>query len=114
MWGLDQRLSPDLARMALDLAEERRSAGRPVQHELWLCLGAHAGERGLDALRGELDPANANTLGRRAAAYGLARAGAREELEGILSRESDDRVRCALQDALAENIQSSAFAQLTA
>jgi hypothetical protein len=41
--GLDERLSGELARMALDLADERRSAGRPVNPLLWLCLGAHGG-----------------------------------------------------------------------
>jgi hypothetical protein len=113
MWGLDGRQSPELARMALDLAEERRSAGRAVQHELWLCLGQHAGERGLEALRLELDPTNSNTLGRRGAAYGLARAGARAELEEYLSRESDESVQAALEDALEGNTQSSLFEHLT-
>ncbi|MAB80193.1 MAG: hypothetical protein CMJ89_12645 [Planctomycetes bacterium] len=114
LWGLDGRQSPELARMALDLAEERRSAGRAVQHELWLCLGQHAGERGLEALRLELDPTNSNTLGRRGAAYGLARAGARAELEDYLSRESDESVQAALEDALEGNTQSSVFEHLTA
>jgi hypothetical protein len=52
--GLDERLSPELARMALDLVDERRSAGRPVPPQLWLCLGSHAGERGLQALKEEV------------------------------------------------------------
>lgn len=39
--GLDQRLSPELTRMALDWAEERHSAGRPYHLGLWLCLGPH-------------------------------------------------------------------------
>jgi hypothetical protein len=51
--GLDGRLSEDLARMALDLAEERRSAGRPVQVELWLTLGRFGGERALESMERE-------------------------------------------------------------
>jgi hypothetical protein len=46
--GLQQRLSPELARMALDFADERRSAGRPVPPQLWLCVGPHAGQRAPD------------------------------------------------------------------
>jgi len=71
--GLDGRLSPELARMALDLVEERRSAGRPIQPELWLCLGEHGGQRGLDALRAELVAGDEQQ--HRAALVGLARAG---------------------------------------
>lgn len=72
VYGLDQRLSPELARMALDLVEERRSAGRTVSPQLWLCLGRYAGERGLQALKLEL---TSGTLqGQRAALLALARA----------------------------------------
>src|SRR5690349_8303394 len=53
--GLDGRLDAELARMALDLAEERRSAGRHVNPLLWMCLGTHGGERGLRALLAELE-----------------------------------------------------------
>lgn len=71
--GLDRRLNSELARMALDLAEERRSAGRPVQPELWMCLGTHGGQRALDSLQYELT--HGPVAGRRAAYLGLARAG---------------------------------------
>lgn len=71
--GLDTRLSPELARMALDFVDERRSAGRPVPPQLWLCLGAHADERALNALRTELR--RGELRGRRAALLALARAG---------------------------------------
>ncbi|MCB9915402.1 MAG: EboA domain-containing protein [Planctomycetes bacterium] len=54
VYGLDERLSEDLARMALDLADERRSAGREVQPTLWLCLGHFGGERALASLEREL------------------------------------------------------------
>lgn len=72
--GLDTRLSSQLARMALDLADERRSAGRPVPPQLWLCLGVHGGERGARALQAELDGGGA--AARTAALLALARAGA--------------------------------------
>jgi hypothetical protein len=83
VWGLDTRLSPELARMALDLADERRSAGRPIPPELWLCLGGHGGQRGLDSLERELRAAELPN--RRAAALALIRAGARERLTEMLT-----------------------------
>lgn len=72
--GLDQRLSPELARMALDFADERRSAGRKVSPQTWLCLGPHAGERGLRALQKEL--ADGDEQGKQGALLAIARAGA--------------------------------------
>jgi hypothetical protein len=69
--GAAERLSPELARMALDLADERRSAGREVPPDLWLCLGPFAGPRGIASLERELSSSNAP--GRRTAALALAR-----------------------------------------
>lgn len=108
--GLDARLDPELARMALDLAEERRSAGRPVQHELWLCLGRHGGERGKQSIEREL--AGSNTLGRCAAAIALARAGELKRLAKLLERERDPAVAGAMRDALAGRIHQRVFRDL--
>lgn len=110
--GLDERLSPELARMALDLADERRSAGRAVRPELWLCLGEHGGERGLRSLERELDPANPSRAGRRAAALGLARAGAGERLGALLEGEADALVRQSMEAALAGVLAGPFFRQL--
>lgn len=75
--GLDARLSPELARMALDLADERRSAGRSVPPQLWCCLGPYAGVRGVRALQQELaEPAHGDTAHQRGALLALARADA--------------------------------------
>ena len=108
--GLDERLDPELARMALDLAEERRSAGRPVQHELWLCLGRHAGERGRAAIEREL--AGSHTLGRCAAAVALARAGAVDRLAELLRAERDPVVARTMQGALEGRSGQSVFRDL--
>jgi hypothetical protein len=114
LWGLDARLSPELARMALDLADERRSAGRPVPHELWLCLGRHGAARGLAALELELAPANPNLAGRCAAAVGLGRAGEKRRLEQLAAQEIHPAVRSALARARAGETGADTFQHLEA
>ena len=108
--GLDQRLSEDLARAALDLADERRSAGRPVQPELWLCLGSHGGERALASIERELSAGPA--LGRRAAALALARAGQADRLPNLTQSESDPVVLETIERALAGRSNQNEFQSL--
>ncbi|QBQ99136.1 EboA domain-containing protein [Paraburkholderia pallida] len=104
--GLDARLSADLARMALDLVDERRSAGRSVPPQIWLCLGPHAGERGLEALHEEA--LLGSVEGQRGALLGLGRAGALSDnanwLAGLFEKHahflSEARARGFTQDAL--------------
>lgn len=98
--GLDARLSPELARMALDLIDERRSAGRPVQPELWLCLGGHGGQRAIAAMEREVDAGNPHRVGRRAAVLALARAGRGDRLKELHESERDPAVRATLQAGL--------------
>jgi hypothetical protein len=110
VYGLDTRLDAELARMALDLAEERRAAGRDVQHELWLVLGRVSGERGLQSIEREL--AGSNRVGRRAAAIALARAGQMSRLSALCQSEQDPIVAETMRSALKGRIHSSAFRDL--
>jgi hypothetical protein len=53
MWpiqALDRRGNPRLARMLVDLAQERWAAGRPVSGEVWRCVAPHADREGMAAL----------------------------------------------------------------
>ncbi|MGK7924163.1 MAG: EboA domain-containing protein [Spirulina sp.] len=49
--GLDRRLNPKLAPMAIDYARERRAAGRSVPPELWRLLGTYAGTNAIPDLK---------------------------------------------------------------
>ncbi|HJO26215.1 MAG TPA: EboA domain-containing protein [Planctomycetota bacterium] len=110
LWGLDGRVNGELARMALDLADERSSALRPVQPMLWLCLGKQPGERGAAWLARELSEGSAP--GRRGAALGCARAGRPELLENALDRETEPLVRGSIELALAGAVEQGMFAAL--
>ena len=84
--GFDARVDEDLSRMALDLADERRSAGRSVYPELWMCLGSEesgleATERKLAAIETEL--AGGDELSRKGAILALGRLGQSARLEEI-------------------------------
>jgi hypothetical protein len=48
--GLDRRANTHLARMLVDLAQERWAAGRPVSAELWRCVAPYADTEGIAAL----------------------------------------------------------------
>ncbi len=110
--GVDSRLSPDVARMALDYADERRSAGRQIPPELWMLLGPHGGQRGIDALIAEL--ASPHQPCRAGAILGLARAGeqarSRAALEGDQS--ADLQALIGSRFASSSSPSSSAFAEL--
>jgi len=107
VWGVDTRLDAELARMALDLVEERRSAGRAINPELWMCLGTHGGARGLAACDFELRHGEAR--GRAGAGLALVRAGERSRLQAALTGESDALVRQVWTDALGGACSSTAW-----
>ncbi len=110
LWGRDARLSEELARMALDYADERRSAGREVPPELWLALGPLGGERARDSIGQELR--GESRRGRAAAALALARAGRLEQLQQAVQAEGDPWVRAIMGRALEGPVSQRDFAAL--
>lgn len=110
VWGLDTRLSSELAETALDFAEERRSAGRPVPHELWLCLGSFGGERAAASRAREQE--QGDRRGRAAAVLAAARAGALDEARARAAAETDPAAAAIMQRAAAGSCSSAEFAAL--
>ncbi|MFT5285554.1 MAG: hypothetical protein ACI8TQ_001719 [Planctomycetota bacterium] len=108
--NLDNRLSSEIARIALDLVDERRSAGRAIQPDLWLCLGEHGGDRGLDAMLVELE--DGAPIGRAAAGYALARAKQANLLEERSVTEQNERVIHHFNRALSGICDQSSFGEL--
>ena len=96
--------------MALDLTEERRSAGRKIQPELWITIGSHHPERALESI--ELELASNHVAGRRAAALALARAGQTDRLRDLAASESDPLVAETMRSALDGTFDQTAFASL--
>ena len=79
--GFDGRVDAELGRMALDLVDERRAAGRSISPELWLCLSGEPTERALEALNVELE--GDDELSRRGAALALGRLGCHDRLREV-------------------------------
>ncbi len=108
--GLDQRLTPELTRMALDWAEERRSAGRPYHLGLWLCLGPHHGERVQQLLTEHWPEAEATE--QKAMLLAAARAGQAQWLASV--EPADPKVLPYRQDATAGRSEQAQFGRLFA
>ena len=114
VYGLDKRLDAELARMALDLADERCSAHREVYPELWLCLGEHAGERGRAALEAEISRPSSTPLGRAGACLGLARSGRTDLVRDHAEAETDPLVSDTIVMALEGRCDQWAWRSLAA
>jgi hypothetical protein len=109
VFGLDGRIDAELTRMVLDLAEERRSAGRPIPPELWLCVGPFESKRAREAIAVELG--GGPGPGRTAAILALGRSGARAELQRLAASRDQD-IASAASRALAGEHTQAAFQAL--
>jgi hypothetical protein len=105
VFGLDERVDSELTRMVLDAAEERRSAGRPISPELWLCVGPFDPERARRAIAAEI--AAGVGPGRTAAILALGRIGARAELERLAAGPELDIASVARRALAGEHTQAA-------
>lgn len=108
--GLDQRLTEELTRMALDWADERASAGRQLYLGLWLCLGPHYPARVAALVRGYWSSADARE--RQAMALAMGRAQQFDLLVEHKAKETDDQVQIQLDNAREGRCQQTQFAPL--
>lgn len=88
IFGLDQKLSPSLALMVLDYMEERRSAGRNIPDDAWLCLGNCRDERVDRFIAAALTSANPSS--RYPALLALARSGHSDFLQRLDQQNNTD------------------------
>lgn len=92
VYGIDQRANAKLARMLVDYAHERWSAGRWVTPELWRPVGAYADEGIMADLEKVL--ADSDPVQQQAAALALSESPARDA-KGLLAGRADLRSRIA-------------------
>ncbi|PQO28732.1 EboA domain-containing protein [Blastopirellula marina] len=84
--GLDQRVNPELARMLIDFAHERRAARRPIPVELWRVAAPFADEIALEDMKALY--ATGETLEKSAIALALAST-ALDEADEILKTDPE-------------------------
>jgi len=108
--GFDDRVDDELSRMVLDLAEERRSAGRRIYPELWMCLGNTSDPRALEAIETELS--GSDELSRKAAILALGRMGQSDRLAEI-ERDGGTLFGQVAQWALMGRHSAAAFASVS-
>jgi len=110
--GVDTRLDAETARMALDYADERRSAGRTVPPTTWLLLGSTLDARAVHSLEAEIVAGPES--GRAGAYLGLARGRRADLLDAHLAGESSTLALDIGRAALTGRHDQTAFARLEA
>lgn len=108
--GLDQRLSPSLSQMVLDLIDERRSAGRPIPPQLWICFGENTNQDVLATMQEEL-AAYIDNSSATALILAFARAGELDTAKQLINQK-DSELCAAVQLAERGEADQYAFANL--
>jgi hypothetical protein len=109
VYGLDSRLSDTLAVMVLDYMDERRSAGRSIPIDAWLCLGKYQDSRVDAAIAAALAGDSQQAC---AAILTLARAQNTQALQQLKDQTQDSQRLALIQQALLGPIDQYAFQQL--
>jgi len=112
IYGLDQRLSSTLAIMVLDYMDERRSAGRSVPVDAWLCLGDYFDARVEQHVAWALA---SNPINQSAAALlALARAKRRDQLTRLQQQNTEPQLAAVYEQALSVTITQQQFKDIIA
>lgn len=107
IYGLDKRLTAELALMVLDYMDERTSAGRSIPLDAWLCLGRYDDPRVDQFIQRALSATEIST--RAAGIFALARAGKQEQLQTLAAQNTDASLADAFQQVLAGRSDQVAF-----
>lgn len=107
VYGLDKRLSTELAVMVLDYMDERISAGRAIPVDTWLCLGGYQDARVDHSIAQALMSDERAT--RAGAIFALARAGRLDHLQKLYAQNTDKSLAAAFQQALAGRVDQAAI-----
>lgn len=110
IYGLDSRLSPTLAVMVLDYMDERRSAGRSIPVDAWLCLGSYRDARVDAAVAAALQEDEQHAC---AAILALGRARNLSALQTLQQNTQDVARLILIKQALTEPVNQYVFQQLT-
>jgi len=93
--GLDNRLSPELTRMALDFAAERKSAGRTLISGFWLIPGTHHKNAVSELIKDRW--AESSDEERACMVLALGRANSKDVLQELASDNHGQQVEYAIQ-----------------
>jgi hypothetical protein len=107
IYGLDKRLTVELALMVLDYMDERTSAGRGIPLDAWLCLGRYDDPRVDQFIQRALNATEITT--RVAGIFALARAGKWEQLQALAAQNTNASLANVFQQTLAGCTDQAAF-----
>lgn len=107
IYGLDQRLSSTLAIMVLDYMDERRSAGRTLPVDAWLCLGSYHDERVAQAVA--LAWASGQLAQQAGALFALARSKRNDSLMALQQNNTVPRLVPIFEQVLAGKVSQQDF-----
>lgn len=105
VWGIDNRLSTELTHMVLDYMDERKSAGRDIPVDAWLCMGMTTDARFDKAVNIALQSSSFKQ--QAAAIVALGRAQREQDLQKLLKNNIDPSLKnIAIQVLNGKNTQS--------
>jgi hypothetical protein len=110
VYGVDGRLSSELTHMVLDYMDERKSAGRTIPIDAWLCIGTTSDPRFDSAIEAAMQ---SPSLKQQAAAIvALGRAQREQDLQKISANKTDSLIKNITQQVLNGKTTQTDFYEL--